>query len=171
MLGAAASHETGPGRAEDHWRGLSGKQEKSLIGEISRACSEHVAGTILPALTQDLATVLGPPATGAGWALARSEAEDASLLFTYPSTDVTLAIGGYTAPRVLLEFGARADHWPEDRRPIQPYAAEAFPEEFEVATFEVRTLHIHRTFWEKATILHSLAHGGAGKVRPRMARH
>jgi len=156
---------------EDLWRGLSGKQERSLIGEISRACSEHVDRTILPALTEDLAAVLGPPAPGAGWSLARSDAEDASLLFTYPATVVTLAIGGYTAPRVLLEFGARADHWPEDRRPIQPYAAEAFPEEFEEAAFEVRTLHIHRTFWEKATILHSLAHGGAAKVRPRMARH
>lgn len=37
--------------------------------------------------------------------------------------------------------------------------------------FEVRTLDIARTFWEKATILHSLACGGAEKVRPRMARH
>lgn len=38
---------------------------------------------------------------------------------------MTLDASGYTAPRVLLEFGGRGDHWPEADREIVSYAAEA----------------------------------------------
>jgi len=54
---------------------------------------------------------------------------------------------------------------------VSAYAAQAFPELFEVPSFSVWTLEVARTFWEKATILHSLAHGGAERVSSRMARH
>ena len=54
---------------------------------------------------------------------------------------------------------------------MSAYAAQAFPEVFEVIEFPIWTLEVARTFWEKATILHSLANRGAEKVTPRMARH
>lgn len=35
----------------------------------------------------------------------------------------------------------------------------------------VRVLALVRTFWEKATILHALAHGGVERIRPGLSRH
>lgn len=39
------------------------------------------------------------------------------------------------------------------------------------ATVDVKTLAAERTFWEKATILHSLFHQGPGKSVERKSRH
>lgn len=151
----------------------SKKAFKKLLQELRDVCNEYVNGPLLEELRLDLASVLGPSgSTGAtdGWNLINTE-DGESLLFVYPRTAVTLETSGYAAPNVLLEFGARADHWPAEVRSISAYASQAFPEAFEVSTFPVKTLEVARTFWEKATILHSLANGGAEKVSPRMARH
>lgn len=151
----------------------SKKALRKLLQDLRTTCNEYVNGPLLDALRTDIGGVLGP-SRGAkdpeSWDLQPAE-DGESLLFVYPRTAVTLEREGYVAPNVRLEFGARADHWPAEDRPVSAYAAEAFPELFEVASFSVWTLEVARTFWEKATILHSLAHGGAEKVSPRMARH
>ncbi len=151
----------------------SSKARKKLLLTLRTTCNQYVNGPLLDALRADIAGVLGP-SRGAGvpetWDL-RPGQDGESLLFVYPRTAVTLEREGYVAPDVRLEFGARADHWPAEDRPVSAYAAQAFPDLFKVASFSVWTLEVARTFWEKATILHALAHGGAEKVSPRMARH
>ena len=151
----------------------SNKALKKLLQDLRTTCNQYVNGPLLEALRTDIAGVLGP-SRGAeepeAWDLQPGR-DGESLLFVYPRTAVTLEREGYVAPDVRLEFGARADHWPAEDRPVSAYAAQAFPDLFEVASFSVWTLEVARTFWEKATILHSLAHGGAEKVTPRMARH
>lgn len=151
----------------------SSKALKKLLLTLRTTCNRYVNGPFLDALRADIAGVLGP-SRGAGepetWDL-RPSHDGESLLFVYPRTAVALERDGYVAPQVRLEFGARADHWPAEDRPVSAYAAQAFPDLFEVASFSIWTLEVARTFWEKATILHSLAHGGAEKVTPRMARH
>ncbi len=157
---------------ENRWNeNISNKASKRLLDELREACRVYVCEQLLDSLRSDIQGVLGVSTDEAEWSLEVREEGTADLLFRYPPTAVTLEASGYTAPRVLLEFGARADHWPEADREIRPYAAEAIPTEFDVDSFTVRTLDIARTFWEKATILHSLAHGGVEKVRGRMARH
>lgn len=149
----------------------SNKASKALLQQLLQACVDYVDGPLRTALHDDIEEVLGPADADElrGWSLESQNGK--SLRFVYPRTGVTLMRGSYVAPDVLLEFGARADHWPAEERLVSAYAAQAFPESFEVAEFPVRTLEIARTFWEKATILHSLAHGGPGKVNARMARH
>lgn len=151
----------------------SRKALTQLLQELRGDCNGYVNGPLLEALRESITSVLGSSGGGRQaprWDLLPSE-DGESLLFVYPQTAVTLERGGYVAPDVRLEFGARADHWPAEDRSVSAYAAEAFPEAFEVSAFPVRTLEVARTFWEKATILHSLANGGAEKVTPRMARH
>jgi nucleotidyltransferase AbiEii toxin of type IV toxin-antitoxin system len=146
---------------------------RALLEDLQTACVNHVTGPLLEALRDAVASILGPNRNdGAEVAWDLSPREDGqSLVFMYPRTAVTLQRGGYVAPDILLEFGARGDHWPADDRVVSAYAAQAVPDAFEVGGFTARTLDVTRTFWEKATILHSLAHGGPSKVRPRMARH
>lgn len=150
----------------------SNKAFKTLLQKLRTACNDYVKGPLRQALFDDIEGILGPSMANApgGWSLESYEGGE-SLRFGYPQSAVTLERGGYVAPDVLLEFGARADHWPAQDRSVSSYAAQAFPEAFGIAEFPVRTLDIARTFWEKATILHSLAHGGPDKVKARMARH
>src|ERR1019366_9129792 len=54
---------------------------------------------------------------------------------------------------VKIEMGARADHWPCETKPVTPYVAEQFPQEFREPDCAVKVLSAERTFWEKATIL------------------
>lgn len=166
------------GYGDDRWDAdTSGKAFRRLLEGLGQACTAYVHGDLLQRLGDDISTVLGPMGAARdaqGWHLGADvdgRSDSASLVFIYPRTGVTLTAGSYAAPNVLLEFGARADHWPEETRMVAAYAAQAFPELFAVGEFPVRTLEIARTFWEKATLLHSLACGGADRVRERMARH
>jgi hypothetical protein len=73
---------------------------------------------------------------------------------------------------VLLELGARSDHWPAEERTIRSYAAEVLPEQFKEPECGVRTLSAERTFWEKVTLLHAEAHRPLDKpAGDRLSRH
>ena len=78
----------------------------------------------------------------------------------------------YLRPEILLEIGPLAQWTPNDSYEIQPYAAEAFPEQFENPHCRVQGVCAERTFWEKATILHREAHRAEGSIVPlRTSRH
>ncbi len=76
-----------------------------------------------------------------------------SLRFRYP----TIQQGqiGYVKPNVTIEFG-HADTWPAQDIEIRPYVAEAI--QAVTGSVKVRVLDPQRTFWEKATVLHEIAH-------------
>jgi len=102
-----------------------------------------------------------------------------TLLFVYPPTSRYGFNNGddyggrpeaaYIKPHIKLEFGARGDPKPSEDLSITPYIAEEFPDLLDPPNTLVPTLTIERTFWEKATILHALAHNG--RLRPGMSRH
>ena len=95
-----------------------------------------------------------------------------SLAFFYPSTSLTLGVNSYLRPAVKIEFGARSDHWPAETRTLQPYLSEAIPDALDQPHVEVKSMKATRTFWEKATILHQMAHLPEGKLFPaRYSRH
>jgi len=92
-------------------------------------------------------------------------------LFAYPAgLDADLyGLAAYLRPVVRLEFGCRGDVWPSERRSIQPYIADMFPDLLAQPATEVHVLRPERTFWEKVTLLHAVFH--SGKMPPRLSRH
>lgn len=156
-------------------------QRKRLLDKLAGACESYLASTLVPALRDDFAMVLGAEAEGepaarvlaaasatspparASWSLAIDADEPQTVHFTYPPSlpAETYTAFGYVRPTVRLEFGARGEQWPASPHTVIPYAAQVFPELFRDPGAEVRVLEPERTFWEKATILHAWAHRGA----------
>ena len=78
----------------------------------------------------------------------------------------------YLRSQILLEIGTFASWIPNEEYKIKPYAYNYFPDVFEKYECNLRAIKAERTFWEKATILHSLAHLTENKVLPlRYSRH
>ena len=146
---------------------------KTLIKDLAADVQSHIANDAMPALAVAIAAELGEPTTN-GWQLEIDPDDPQTLNFQYPSSlgkgsydDVT-----YIRPRVRMEFGARGDPWPVERRSIVPYAAEDFPGLFASASVEVDVLSARRTFWEKATLLHAEFHRPADSATPQYySRH
>jgi hypothetical protein len=99
-----------------------------------------------------------------------ADAKSPILFFRYPSTQ---ADGfSYLRREVKLEFGTLTDQQPTGRYPIQALVAKAYPALFGDWNCEVVALELQRTFWEKATILHSEYHRPVDSPTPvRYARH
>ena len=101
-----------------------------------------------------------------------TDPDQQSLAFAYPRTELTQDATAYLRPSVKIEFGARSDHWPAEIKQVQPYLAQEIPDAMQDSTTEVKVMDVRRTFWEKATILHQLAHLPADKSFPaRYSRH
>ena len=76
----------------------------------------------------------------------------------------------YLLPQVKLEIGPRASRVPFEEATITSYAAQAYPELFIKPNAKVRAIQSKRTFWEKVTILHEIAHKDGVKLL-RKSRH
>ncbi|MBB5353827.1 hypothetical protein HNR46_004091 [Haloferula luteola] len=153
--------------------GLSNKKREALKEQLAAAAAAHVAEVIAPALRTAIEGALSG-GDGRTWSLEpdTTDPDGQSLAFFYPTTRLTQTATAYLRPAVKIEFGARSDHWPAEIRPLQPYLADAFPGALGDPTVEVKTMEAVRTFWEKATILHQMAHLPDGKPFPgRYSRH
>src|SRR5580700_5978271 len=92
------------------------------------------------------------------------------LLFHYPSAQP--AGFAYLKRSVKLEFGSLTDQKPTGRHPVRPLAADVLPEAFSDWSCEVVALEVERSFWEKATILHTEYHRPTERPTPdRFSRH
>ncbi len=139
---------------------------------LVEACARVVSDRVQPALEAAIEDVLGPRAEGTPWLEARMDdvAHSPVMFFHYP----TIAGGGYgyIARSVKLEFGSLTDQRPVGRHRVTPWVAEEIPTAFEDWRCEVVALEVERTFWEKATILHSEAHRAPAEPMPaRYSRH
>jgi len=73
---------------------------------------------------------------------------------------------------VKLEFGSLTDQQPTGVHRVRPWVADSLTAEMREMGCEVVALEIERTFWEKATILHSEHHRDPGSAMPvRYSRH
>ncbi|VIO68799.1 hypothetical protein CI1B_23630 [Bradyrhizobium ivorense] len=137
----------------------SRKKADRLIEDLVADVEKHIADVVLPSLTAAIAGELGP-ATQAGWSLTIESGHPQNLIFEYPSSLSNGDYAGfaYMSRRVKLEFGARGDPWPTEKRQIEPYAAQEFPNLFADPACKVDVLALRRTFWEKATALHAEHH-------------
>ena len=155
--------------------GTSRNQANKWMTRAEAACGAAVQSQIGPAME---AAVVG----SAGARVNRSWFEFLTdpntnspvLLFHYPSSQP--AGFDYLKRSVKLEFGSLTDQQPVGRHPVRPWVAEVLPDAFPDWRCEVVALEVERSFWEKATILHTEYHRpaektDAGQVLPPLCGH
>ena len=131
------------------------------IQGIRDSVHAYVTDTVLPELRQLIHSHLG----NTGWSL--DVAEPGGLRFRYPTRQVGQI--GYVRPDVAIEFG-HADPWPSLDVTIRPYIADVVASV--TGSARVTVLDPRRTFWEKATALHEVAHRPRDvRVPDRFSRH
>lgn len=147
---------------------LSNNKKRHLSEEIKRLLLVHLENIVLPELTASLQAVVPSVAVSFETDDEGTELKD-KLRVAYP-TVVENKID-YLKTSVLLEFGARNAIEPGERHVITPDVASHFPAiNFPKASIEV--LSPHRTFWEKATLIHDECHRPEMRATAkRMSRH
>lgn len=150
--------------------GTSRTQANKWMAKAEAACGQAVQILIAPVLETAAIEALGD--RGQAWFefLTDPATHSPVLLFHYPSTQPDgLA---YLKRSVKLEFGSLTDQQTTGRHPVMPWIADVLPEAFADWKCEVVALEVQRTFWEKATILHTEYHRPADKPTPnRFSRH
>ncbi|MFA4947592.1 MAG: nucleotidyl transferase AbiEii/AbiGii toxin family protein [Candidatus Krumholzibacteriia bacterium] len=139
--------------------------------KLNDACAATVDQTVRPVLEQAIQDALGPTQDGASYLAFRLDEQTHSpvLTFRYPTTEPDRP--GYLHPQVKLELGSLTDQRPIGDHTVTPWVAEEFPSLFAAPACHVVALEIERTFWEKATILHTEHHRPADKpMRSRLSR-
>ncbi|WP_228128962.1 nucleotidyl transferase AbiEii/AbiGii toxin family protein [Acinetobacter guillouiae] len=90
--------------------------------------------------------------------------------FTFPSIQKSDQRQGYMLQYILIEFGGRNIIEPNDIYHVTPYMADSYTD-FEFPSSMVTVLSAHRTFWEKATLIHVECHRGVRQDAARLSRH
>jgi hypothetical protein len=150
--------------------GTSRNQASKWMKRAEDACGVAVQKQIAPVLEAAVETVLGK--RGGTWFefLTDPATNSPVLLFHYPSTQPSGF--DYLKRSVKLEFGSLTDQQPAGRHPVRPWVADILPAAFPDWKCEVVSLEVERSFWEKATILHTEYHRPPEKPTPdRFSRH
>jgi len=150
--------------------GTSRNQANKWMTKAEAVCSVAIQNQIGPAMEEAVTSVLGK--SNRPWFEYLKDAGTNSpvLLFHYPSLQPTGF--DYLKRSVKLEFGSLTDQQPTGRHPIRPWIAEALPDAFTDWRCDVVALEVERSFWEKATILHTEYHRPADRATPdRFSRH
>lgn len=162
-------HDLGFSGDRDPENAPSKKARSKLLDELKQECTRYLADQLLGEVAADFESVLGP--SGMGWALELDPGDDQTVLFRYPSA-MNEAPMTYVRPIVRMEFGARSDFWPATDAEVRPYVHDEFPDVMADPVARVRVLEAKRTFWEKATILHSEFHRpDRTRSADRLSRH
>lgn len=98
------------------------------------------------------------------------EDDGQSIRFNYPSLEAGDSRGQYMRGYILIEFGGRNIINPNAVRSVSPYLS-SLDDSFEFPTSRVTVLSAHRTFWEKATMMHVECHRGIRQDAMRLSRH
>jgi hypothetical protein len=150
--------------------GTSRNQANRWMTRAEAACGAAVRDQIGPVMEAAVAGVLGKSERTWFEFLTDSHTNSPVLLFHYPSSQP--AGLEYLRRSVKLEFGSLTDQQPTGRHPIRPWVADVLPDAFPDWRCEVVALEVERSFWEKATILHTEYHRPAEKPTPdRFSRH
>ena len=140
--------------------------------ELEAACIERVRERFVPELERIARESLGERTGGKAWMEFQVDAATHSpvVLFHYPSNEPTGF--EYLGRSVKMEFGSLTDQRPVGKHAVRSWVAEEFPKQLADFHCELVALELERTFWEKATILHSEHHRERTKpMRDRFSRH
>jgi hypothetical protein len=150
--------------------GTSRNQASKWMTRAEAACGAAVRDQIGPAMEAAVVAVLGKGERAWFEFQVDSNTNSPVLLFHYPSSQP--AGFDYLIRSVKLEFGSLTDQQPTGRHPVRPWVADVLPAAFPDWRCEVVALEVERSFWEKATILHTEYHRPASKPAPgRFSRH
>ena len=150
--------------------GTSRNQANKWMAKAEAACGDAVRTRIEPVMEAAVTSVLGKNERAWFEFLTDAHTNSPVLLFHYPSSQP--AGFEYLKRSVKLEFGSLTDQQPVGRHSVRPWVADVLPDAFPDWRCEVVALEIERTFWEKATILHTEYHRPAKKPTPdRFSRH
>jgi hypothetical protein len=150
--------------------GTSRNQANKWMTRAEAACGATVRDQIGPVLESAVANVLGKNERAWFEFLSEPSTNSPVLLFHYPSSQP--AGFEYLRRSVKLEFGSLTDQKPVGRHPVRPWVAEVLPAAFPDWRCEVVALEVERSFWEKATILHTEYYRPPEKPTPdRFSRH
>lgn len=148
---------------------LPNKKRKKYFDALIEAAEKHV---------EKIAALLSKKIHGKakrnGWQIYIDQNDKQTIIFEYPRTLSTTIYPeeAYVRPKILLEFGCRGEMHPVQESDITCYVEEVFSRIFGKTMVAVNALSPERTFWEKITLLHMLAHQDKNKpMPPRMARH
>ncbi|HUY90146.1 MAG TPA: nucleotidyl transferase AbiEii/AbiGii toxin family protein [Pirellulales bacterium] len=150
--------------------GTSRNQAHKWLKNAEAVCGAEVEKRIRQKLEEAVSPILGKRDGGWFEFLTDPATNSPVLLFHYPSAQPSGF--EYLKRSVKLEFGSLTDQQPVGRHPIVPLVASILPEVFGDWRCDVVALEVERSFWEKATILHTEYHRPAGKPTPdRFSRH
>ena len=152
------------GYAKDEPNGARSKNKQDKLNkEANERAAEFIGGALLESLRRDFFRILRHEHM-----FEIDESDPQTILFHYPR----IFRSGGLQQTVRLEIGPLAAWVPAEECLITPYSAERYPQLFEQGRTLVRTATAERTFWEKTTILHKVAHFPEGKPFPsRYSRH
>ena len=152
------------------YAGTSRNHASKWMTKAETMCGAAVRAQIGPAIEEAVEAVLGKGQPAWFEFLTDLHTNSPVLLFHYPSSQP--AGFDYLKRSVKLEFGSLTDQQPVGRHPIRPWVADVLPDAFTDWRCEVVALEVERSFWEKATILHTEYHRPAEKPTPdRFSRH
>jgi nucleotidyltransferase AbiEii toxin of type IV toxin-antitoxin system len=144
----------------------SGRSRKKAIDALAGAVASYIERQLHPALEELSQRELNQSGL---FAIDARSVDRQTLLFNYPSVT---SRSEYVENAVRIELGGRSDHEPHDVRTITPYVSDKYPGLFSLPSVSLDVLDAKRTFWEKATILHNIAHLSPSRLLPsRYARH
>jgi hypothetical protein len=150
--------------------GASRNQASKWMKNAEAACGTAVQRQIAPVLETKVAAVLGKRVDGWLEYLTDPGTNSPGLVFRYPTTQPPGF--EYLKRSVKLEFGSLTDQRPVGRHPVKPWVAEVLSMAFPDWRCEVVALEVERSFWEKATILHTEYHRPTETPTPdRFSRH
>lgn len=150
--------------------GTSRNQANKWMMRAEAACGTAVRNQIASTVESAVAGILGKRDRAWFEFLTDPATHSPVLLFHYPSTQPTGF--EYLKRSVKLEFGSLTDQQPAGRHPVRPWVADILPAAFPDWRCKVVALEVERSFWEKATILHTEYHRPADKPTPdRFSRH
>lgn len=150
--------------------GTTRNQANKWMTRAEAACEIAVRTQIMPALEAAVVEGLGKNERVRFEFLKEPNTNSPVLLFHYPSSQPTGF--EYLKRSVKLEFGSLTDQQPIGRHTIRPWIAEVLSAAFPDWQCEVVALGVDRTFWEKATILHTEYYRPSDKPTPdRFSRH
>ena len=149
---------------------LSKGQASKWMDRAEAECTAVVRDALAPEIAAALERQLGESESPRLTFEVDAHSHSPVLLFHYPTTQPPAL--DYLKRSVKLELGALTEQRPTGRHAVRPWIADVLPEAFSDWQCDVVALDLHRTFWEKATILHAEHHRPADKTTPdRFARH
>ncbi len=150
-------------RKGEPWDVRSRTKQDHYNKQLNKEAARFYADELVPELNEELCEILGK-----GEWVCVDKLDEMVVNFYYPQ----IFEMEYVRPMVRLEIGPLAEWLPSHETGIVSFAAEKYPMIFRQRETQILTIDVERTFWEKTTILHKIAHFPEEKLLPaRYARH